>query len=104
MLNLWPHQAPCLIIGHRGAMGYAPENTLASFEEGVRRGGDLIEMDVQLSGDGEVVVMHDTSVDRTTDGEGLVRDMPWKKLRSLDAGAWFGPEFGRQYVPSLSDV
>jgi glycerophosphoryl diester phosphodiesterase len=74
MLNLWPHQAPCLVIGHRGAMGYAPENTLVSFEEGVRRGADFIEMDVQLSADNEVVVMHDTSVDRTTDGSGFVRE------------------------------
>jgi glycerophosphoryl diester phosphodiesterase len=104
MLNLWPHQAPCLIIGHRGAMGYSPENTLVSFEEGIRRGADLIEMDVQLSNDGEVVVMHDTSVDRTTDGEGLVRDLPWKKIKTMDAGIWFGPEHSREYVPSLGDV
>ena len=104
MLTLWPHQAPCLIIGHRGAMGYAPENTLASFEEAIRRGADLLEMDVQLSQDGEVVVMHDTSVDRTTNGEGLVRDLPWKKLKSFDAGAWYGPDYSKQFVPSLSEV
>ena len=54
MLTLWPHQAPCLVIGHRGAMGYAPENTLISFEEAIRRGADLIEMDVQLTVDGDV--------------------------------------------------
>jgi len=104
MLNLWPHQAPCLVIGHRGAMGYAPENTLISFEEAIRRGADLLEMDVQLSADGEVVIMHDTSVDRTTDGEGLVRDLPWKKIKTFDAGTWFGPDYVKQYVPSLSDV
>lgn len=104
MMTLWPRQAPCLIIGHRGAMGYAPENTLASFEEAVRRGADLIELDVQLSSDGEVVVIHDTSVDRTTDGEGLVRDLPWKKIRTFDAGAWYGPEFAREYIPSLTEV
>jgi glycerophosphoryl diester phosphodiesterase len=103
-MNLWPHQAPCLIIGHRGAMGYAPENTLASFEEAVRRGADLIELDVQLSQDNEVVVLHDTSVDRTTNGEGLVRDLPWKKIKTFDAGAWYGSEFSHQYVPSLNDV
>lgn len=85
-------------------MGYAPENTLASFEEAIRRGADLIEMDVQLSQDGEVVVMHDTSVDRTTNGEGLVRDLAWKKLKTFDAGAWFGPEYHKEFVPSLSDV
>lgn len=104
MLNLWPHQAPCLVIGHRGAMGYAPENTLLSFEEAIRRGADLIEMDVQLTADNEVVVMHDTSVDRTTDGTGLVRDLPLKKIKSFDAGAWFGPDCAKQYVPSLSEV
>src|SRR5471030_2602392 len=85
MLNLWPQQAPCLVIGHRGAMGYAPENTLVSFEEGLRRGADLLEMDVQLSADNEVVVMHDTSVDRTTDGNGFIRDLPLKKIKTFDA-------------------
>jgi glycerophosphoryl diester phosphodiesterase len=104
MMTLWPQQASCLIIGHRGAMGYAPENTLASFEEAIRRGADIIEMDVQLTSDDEVVVLHDTSVDRTTDGSGLVRDLAWKKLKTFDAGAWYAPEFAGQYVPSLTDV
>src|SRR5258708_9370548 len=103
-MTLWPHQAPCLIISHRGAMGYAPENTIVSFEEAIRRGADWIELDVQLSQDGEVVVLHDTSVDRTTHGEGLIRDLPWKKIKTFDAGAWYGPEFAHQYIPSLSDV
>jgi len=85
-------------------MGYAPENTFASFEEAIRRGADMIEMDVQLSADGEIVVMHDTSVDRTTNGQGLVRDLPWRKIKSFDAGAWYGTEYGHQYVPSLGDV
>ena len=104
MMTLWPRQSPCLVVGHRGAMGYAPENTLASFEEAVRRGADLIELDVQLSSDGEVVVMHDASVDRTTNGEGLVRDLPWKRIKSFDAGAWYRQDFAGEYVPSLTDV
>src|ERR1700730_3123174 len=104
MLNLWPHQAPCLVIGHRGAMGYAPENTLISFEEAIRRGADLLELDVQLSADHEVVIMHDTSVDRTTDGSGLVRDLPWKKIKTFDAGTWYGPDQAGQFVPSLAQV
>jgi glycerophosphoryl diester phosphodiesterase len=104
LLNLWPRQSPCLVIGHRGAMGYMPENTLASFEEAVRRGADLVEMDVQLSADNEVVVMHDTSVGRTTNGEGFVRDLPWKKIKALDAGAWFGPHCADEFVPSLENV
>lgn len=85
-------------------MAYAPENTLISFEEGVRRGSDLIELDVQLSQDGKVVVMHDTSVDRTTDGSGVVRDLPWRKIQGLDAGIWYGPEYAREGVPCLEDV
>jgi glycerophosphoryl diester phosphodiesterase len=93
-----------LIIGHRGAMGYAPENTIASFEEAIRRGADWIELDVQLTQDGEIAVMHDTTVDRTTNGEGVVRDLTWKKLKGFDAGAWYDPEFSHQYVPSLGDV
>lgn len=104
MLNLWPQQSSCLVIGHRGAMAYAPENTLISFEEGVRRGADLIELDVQLSQDGKVVVMHDTSVDRTTDGSGVVRDLPWKKIQTLDAGVWYGPDYAQEGVPCLEDV
>ena len=104
MLSLWPQESPCLVIGHRGAMGYAPENTIASFEEGLRRGADLLEMDVQLSGDGEVVVLHDSSVDRTSDGSGLVRDLPWKKIKEMDAGQWYSPDFSGQFIPSLTDV
>jgi glycerophosphoryl diester phosphodiesterase len=104
MLNLWPHQASCLVIGHRGAMGYTPENTLVSFEEGVRRGADLIELDVQLSQDGMVVVIHDTSVDRTTDGSGFIRDLPWKKIKTFDAGVWFGPDYAQEGIPTLVDV
>lgn len=104
MLSLWPHKSACLVIGHRGAMGYAPENTFASFEEAVRRGADLVEMDVQLSADNEVVVMHDTSVERTTSGAGFVRDLPWKKIKALDAGVWYGPAYASETVPSLSGV
>src|SRR3989344_9635238 len=103
-MTLWPHQSPCLIIGHRGAMGYAPENTIASFEEAIRRGADWIELDVQRPHDGELVVLHDTSVDRTTNGEGLVRDLSWKKIKTFDAGAWYDPEFAHQYIPSLGNV
>lgn len=101
---LWSKLPTPLVIGHRGAMGYAPENTLISFEEAVRRGADAIEMDVQLSKDGEIVVMHDATVERTTDGEGAVKDLLWRKIKTLNAGAWYHPEFDHQHVPSLLDV
>ncbi len=85
-------------------MGYAPENTLASFEEAIRRGADCIELDVQLSRDGAVIVMHDASVDRTTDGQGLVGELSCKKIKSLNAGAWYSAEFKDEKVPLLSEV
>jgi len=85
-------------------MGYSPENTIISFEDAVRRGADVVEMDVQLSADAEIVVMHDSSVDRTTNGEGLVRDLPWRKIKTLDAGVWYGPGYTDQFVPCLKDV
>ena len=104
MMTLWPHNSPCLIVGHRGAMAYAPENTLISFEEAIRRGADHVEMDVQLSKDSEVVIMHDTSVDRTTDGSGLIRELNWKKIRTMDAGIWYGTEYINQHIPSLKEA
>lgn len=75
-----------LIIGHRGAMGYAPENTMASFELGWRMGADLLECDVHLSKDGRVAVIHDETLARTTDGKGRVRDYTFRRLRRLRAG------------------
>lgn len=93
-----------LIIGHRGAMGHAPENTMASFEKGVAMGADAIELDVQLSADGGLVVIHDPTVDRTTDGSGYVRDLTLAEIKKLDAGAWYGPEFAGERVPTLDEV
>src|SRR5882762_5874242 len=78
------------VVGHRGAMGYCPENTLASFERGLELGADWIELDVHLSRDGALVVIHDETVDRTTNGSGLVQEHTLAELKELDAGAWFG--------------
>jgi glycerophosphoryl diester phosphodiesterase len=74
------------IVGHRGAMGYCPENTLVSFERGLELGADWIELDVHLSSDGALIVIHDETLDRTTNGHGLVRDHTLQQLRALDAG------------------
>ncbi len=92
------------VIGHRGAMGYAPENTIASFDRGVDLGADLIELDVHLSKDGELVVMHDPTVDRTTNGKGWIKDLTLSEIRKLDAGVRFDPRFAGQKVPTLDEV
>ena len=74
------------IIAHRGSSAHAPENTIAAFRLALEQGADCVELDVMLSKDGHLVVIHDDTVDRTTDGKGAVRDMTLKELRSLDAG------------------
>ncbi len=80
-----------LVYGHRGARSYAPMNTLPSFELAIRQGADGIELDVQLSADGHLMVIHDYTVDGTTDGQGAVRALPFAALRELDAAAQFAP-------------
>ena len=98
------HTGRVLVIGHRGALGHAPENTMASFEKGVECGADLLELDVQLSRDGELIVMHDPEVSRTTDGTGHIKDMTLAEIKALDAGAWFDARFRGQRVPTLPEV
>ena len=92
-----------LIIGHRGAMGHAPENTRASFEAGVRLGADAVECDVHLSKEGRLVVIHDDRLDRTTDGRGAVSEKTWPEIRALDAGAWYGNAFAGERVWLLDE-
>lgn len=82
-----------LIFAHRGASGYAPENTIAAFDLARRMGATGIETDVRLSRDGVLVLVHDKRVDRTSDGTGRVADLTWVELARLDAGAWFDPRF-----------
>ncbi|WP_409305163.1 glycerophosphodiester phosphodiesterase [Peribacillus sp. SCS-155] len=91
-------------IAHRGAAGYCPENTLASYRKAVELGADLIEIDVQLSKDGKIVVIHDETVDRTTDGQGDVRNYMLKDLRKLDAGSWYDSGFTGERIPTLREV
>ncbi len=95
---------PLVVIAHRGASGTCPENTLAAFRRAGNLGADMIELDVQLTRDGEVVVIHDWTLDRTTDGDGAVRDASLAEIQRLDAGAWFGPEFRGERVPTLAEV
>jgi glycerophosphoryl diester phosphodiesterase len=93
-----------LVIAHRGASGTSPENTLAAFRRAETLGSDMIELDVQLSRDGEVVVIHDWTLDRTTTGAGLVGEHSLAELRALDAGSWFAPTFEGERVPTLTEV
>lgn len=78
------------VIGHRGAMGHAPENTLPSFARAIEMGADFLECDVHLTRDGVPVVIHDAGLERTTNGSGAVRERTWDEIGRLDAGSWFG--------------
>ena len=93
-----------LVFGHRGALAQAPMNTLAAFDCALQQGADGIELDVQLSKDGHLVVIHDTTVDATTDGRGHVADMTLAELKQLDAGAWFSADYKGERIPTLDDV
>jgi len=93
-----------LIFAHRGARDRAPENTMAAFQAGYDLGAAGIELDVQLSRDGEVVVIHDHTVDRTSNGHGRVADLSLAELKQLDFGAWFSPEFAGETIPTLDEV
>ncbi len=93
-----------IIFAHRGASAFAPENTLASFELAVEHGADAIELDVKLSADQQVVVIHDQTVNRTTNGKGRVNQLTLDELKKLDAGAFFSPEYKGETIPTLSEV
>lgn len=94
-----------LKVAHRGGAGLAPENTLAAFRKGLESGADAVELDVHLSSDGELVVMHDPNVARTTDGSGEIGAKTLAEIRKLDASArYFGVPVGAQAVPTLQEV
>ncbi len=91
------------ILGHRGASAYAPENTLYAFKLAMDQGADGVELDVHLSRDGELAVIHDERVDRTTNGHGFVKDMTLEELKALDASC--GKEgFSNAKIPTLAEV
>ena len=93
-----------LVIAHRGARDVAPENTLAAFQAALDADADGIELDVTRCATGEIVVIHDDTLDRTTNGSGPVAEVTFSSLRALDAGTWFAPQFAGQRVPLLSEV
>lgn len=93
-----------LVIAHRGGADLAPENTLAAFRNAIHLGADMVEIDVHLTRDGHVVVIHDNTVDRTTDGHGRIADLTFHEIRSLDAGEKFDPRFAGEKVPTLEET
>jgi len=101
MLNDFPTP---VIFAHRGASAHAPENTLPAFELALQQGADGVELDVKLTADGHVIVMHDSSVERTTDGHGRVRDLSLADFRKLDAGGYYAESFRGTKVPALEEV
>jgi glycerophosphoryl diester phosphodiesterase len=106
----WPGRV--VDVGHRGASAYAPENTIASFREAADRGADFFELDVQQTRDRRLVIMHDSTLTRTTDAAAVypgrspwrVRDFTLRQIRRLDAGSWFAPRFRHEHVPTLRDT
>lgn len=100
----WTGKFPVLVTAHRGFSGDAPENTLAAFKKAMEVGSDMIELDVRFSKDGQIVVMHDDTLDRTANGRGKVSDYTLKELKQFDAGSWFAPQFSGEHIPTLVEV
>lgn len=92
------------VIGHRGAAEAAPENTLEGFAEAKRQGAAWVEFDAKLTADDAVILLHDDTVDRTTNGKGLAAALTLADYKSLDAGAWFGPRWAGAKVPTLAET
>jgi len=93
-----------LLIGHRGASGYEPENTLSAFQKAIVMKCDGIELDVHMSKDHELVVIHDETLERTTSGDGFVSEKELHELQSLDAGGWYGQMHVGSSIPTLESV
>jgi glycerophosphoryl diester phosphodiesterase len=105
--NMWgtlrePGQ-PAFIAGHRGDRASAPENTIPAIQAALDSSMEFVELDLQKTLDGEAVVLHDETLERTTNGEGLVVERTWAELQSLDAGAWYAPEFAGTGIPHFDD-
>ncbi|MEE9284923.1 MAG: glycerophosphodiester phosphodiesterase family protein [Dehalococcoidia bacterium] len=103
-MKMWEADGRVRVVGHRGAPALAPENTLASFAKALEMGVDFVEVDVHLSRDGALVVIHDHTLDRTTDGRGLVGQRSLEEIKRLDAGSWFDRRFAGERIPTLDEV
>ncbi len=96
--------APTRVIAHRGFSSEAPENTLAAIEMAIEIGADMVEIDVTVTSDGEVILLHDETLDRTTTGTGLPTDQTLEAIRLLDAGSWFSQEYEGEPIPTLAEA
>lgn len=97
----WPYPH---IVAHRGGGKLAPENTLAAIDVGAKYGHQMIEFDVKLSGDAQIFLLHDDTLDRTSNGWGVAGQLPWEKLSQLDAGNWFSKAFNGEKLARLDQV
>ncbi|MCA9884425.1 MAG: glycerophosphodiester phosphodiesterase [Anaerolineae bacterium] len=93
-----------LVYGHSGAMGYRPTNTMPAFELALEQGAQAIELDAHRSKDGHVVVVHNFTVDDTTNGTGTVNQMTLAELKALDAGSWFDEQYAGIQIPTLDEI
>jgi glycerophosphoryl diester phosphodiesterase len=93
-----------VIFAHRGASAYAPENTMAAFKKAIELGSGGIELDVHRTKDGQIVVIHDEAIDRTSDGRGKVKEMTLPELLRFDFGSWFSDDYVGERIPTLEQV
>ncbi|NIY49382.1 glycerophosphodiester phosphodiesterase [Cedecea colo] len=100
-MSNWPYPH---IVAHRGGGKLAPENTLAAIDMGAHYGHTMIEFDAKLTKDGQIFLLHDDTLERTSNGWGVAGDLPWDKLLDVDAGSWFGSRFKGEKLPLLSQV
>ncbi|WP_438804707.1 glycerophosphodiester phosphodiesterase [Oceanobacillus saliphilus] len=103
-MNVEGKQQEVANVAHRGASGHAPENTMAAFDKAFEMKADYIEIDVQMTSDGELIAIHDTTVNRTTNGSGFVGDFTLEEIQQLDAGSWFGQEFAGEQIPTFEEI
>ncbi|PTF37208.1 glycerophosphodiester phosphodiesterase, partial [Staphylococcus cohnii] len=93
-----------LNIAHRGASRTTPEHTFVAYDKAIELDADYIEVDLQMTKDNKLIAMHDSKVDRTTDGTGFVKDKNISQIKKLDAGSWFKKKYKNEKVPELADI
>ena len=97
------YRNPISVAAHRGNSKYCPENTIAAFKSAMELDPDMLEIDLHMTKDGEIIMMHDHTVDRTTNGTGLIREKTLAEMKALDAGSWKGEQFAGEQVPTFRE-